>query len=68
MKKHKRRQRTALKGKRSATLNFFTLTLVIIGLSAYFTAQSLWHIGTVVIIALLTAMAGFYFWLWRYFK
>ncbi|MCL2037330.1 MAG: hypothetical protein FWG83_08120 [Oscillospiraceae bacterium] len=48
--------------------NFFILAALIAGLSAYFTIESLWNVGTVVVILLLGLMATFYFWLWRSFK
>ena len=56
------------RGKRNALLNLATLTAVIIGLSVYFTVQSLWQLGTIAVIVLLLGAAGFYFWLWRYFQ
>jgi len=53
------------RGKQNAVLNFFTLVAVIIGLSIWFTAESLWQPGTIAVIALLSLPTAFYFWLWR---
>jgi len=57
------------RGKAHAALNFFTLVAIIVGLSVYFTVQSHWQAGTIVIIVLLMFPAAFYLWLWRkYFR
>ncbi|MCL2071535.1 MAG: hypothetical protein FWH07_04780 [Oscillospiraceae bacterium] len=54
---------------KSVVFNFFTMAAITAGLSAYFTVQSLWNVGTIVVVILLSLVAGFYFWLWRvYFK
>jgi len=53
------------KGGKNAAANFIVPTLTILGLSVYFTVKSMWNAGTVVIILLLSLIAGFYFWLWK---
>jgi uncharacterized membrane-anchored protein len=54
---------------RNIIMNLIILVAVIAGLSFYFTVNSDWNIGTVIVIVLLSLTAGFYFWLWRkYFK
>jgi len=63
------RNRNPKRGKQSIVLNFVLLTAMIIGLSVYFTVNSIWSVATVVVIVLLVLPTAFYFWLWRvYFK
>ncbi|MCL2633967.1 MAG: hypothetical protein FWD34_05565 [Oscillospiraceae bacterium] len=65
----KNRDKRVGRGSFSIKTNFFLITAIIVGLSAYFTVNSLWSAGTIVVIILLTIVASFYFWLWRvYFK
>ncbi|MDR0222658.1 MAG: hypothetical protein LBI38_03860 [Oscillospiraceae bacterium] len=66
MKKRKNGKRTK-NAKRDMLVNVAVPVAAAAFLAVYFTAKSMWGVPQAAILLLLLAVAGFYFWLWRYY-